>query len=58
MEILDYKKFIESIVKEYENLIKNPISSDEEIVRYQKLLNDYLLLGKNHDEIKNKAKYS
>lgn len=55
-EILDYKKFIESIIKEYDQLVKNPITSDEDRILYQKLLNDYILLGKNHNEIKEKYK--
>ena len=46
------------IVKEYDELVKNPITSDEDIKLYQKLLNDYIILQKNHNEIKDKYKYT
>lgn len=57
-EILDYKKFMEALVKEYDELVKNPITSDEDRKLYQKLLNDYIILQKNHNEIKDKYKYT
>lgn len=53
-EIVDYKKFMDALVKEYDALVKNPITSDEDRNLYQKLLNDYILLQKNHNEIKDK----
>lgn len=53
-EILDYKKFIAALIKEYDELVKNPITSDEDKKLYEKLLNDFIILQKNHNEIKNK----
>ncbi len=49
---------MEALVKEYDELVKNPITSDEDRKLYQKLLNDYIILQKNHNEIKNKHKYT
>lgn len=53
-KILDYKKFIKANIKEYEDLIKNPITSDEDRKLFQKLLKDFILLEKNHNKIKEK----
>lgn len=49
---------MEALVKEYDELVKNPITSDEDRKLYQKLLNDYIILQKNHNEIKDKYKYT
>ena len=56
-KILDYKKFIKANIKEYEDLIKNPITSDEDKKLFIKLFNDFVILEKKHNEIKDKYKY-
>jgi hypothetical protein len=55
-EISDYKKFMEAIVKEYYELVKNPVISEEDRKLYQKLLNDFIILQKKHNEIKSNSK--
>lgn len=57
-EIKSYKRFIEANIKELNELLRNPIIDNEEKESYRTLLNDFLILQKNHDEVKNKARYT
>jgi len=52
-KILDYKKFITANISELNAILKNPVY-DEDKPMYQKLLNDFIILEKKHNEIKNK----
>ena len=56
-KINDYSEFININMKELNELLKNRNISDENKQIYQKILDNFITLQKNHNEIKNEAKY-
>ncbi|MDD2896411.1 MAG: hypothetical protein PHG81_10405 [Aliarcobacter sp.] len=55
--IKDYKKFINTNINDLDNLLENPNILDEDKQLYQKLLNNFITLQKNHNKITNKLKH-
>lgn len=55
--IKDYKKFINTNINDLNNLLENPNILDEDKQLYQKLLNNFITLQKNHNKIRNKSRH-
>ena len=56
-KINDYSEFININMKELNELLENRNISDENKQTYQKILDNFITLQKNHNEIKSEAKY-
>ncbi len=59
-EIKDYKSFIQTMLTKYKEIYESPAiqSSPESLERYEKLLKSLSTLGKNHEEVISKTKYT
>ncbi len=59
-EIKDYKSFIQTLLSKYKEIYESPAiqSSTESLERYEKLLKSLSTLGKNHEEVISKTKYT
>ena len=56
-KINDYSKYINTNIDELNKLLKNRNIFDEDKLIYKQVLDNFITLQKNYNEIKNKAKY-